>query len=141
MKKEMTVSAIICLLAMSVIPVGADPSEWKLLWQDEFTEARLDDTKWQLCQRGASDWDNTMSDDPRLLKIKDGVLHLYGIVNDRKDRDPVPYLTAGVNSKGSSHSNTARCRFAHASKAPRGLGSRSGCSAMRRNGPPKARLT
>lgn len=100
MKIKRTLSSIICLLAMSAIPVNAAPSKWELFWQDEFTADQLDNTKWQLCQRGTSDWSNTMSDDPRLLKIKDGVLHLHGIVNDGKDRDAVPFLTAGVNSKG-----------------------------------------
>lgn len=100
MKNVMTFAPIIGLLAIAVIPVRADPSDWQLLWQDEFTAEQLDETKWQLCPRGKSDWDDSMSDDPRLLKIKDGVLHLHGIVNDKKDLDPVPFLTAGVNSKG-----------------------------------------
>lgn len=78
---------------------NSDSSKWELLWQDEFIGDQLDNTKWQLCKRATSDWNNTMSDDPRLLKIKDGALHLYGIVNDKKDQDPVPYLTAGVTSK------------------------------------------
>jgi hypothetical protein len=33
-----------------------------------------------------------MSEDPRLLRVEDGVLHLRGIVNDAKDKDPAPYL-------------------------------------------------
>jgi beta-glucanase (GH16 family) len=73
---------------------------WELVWSDDFTDEELDDTKWSRCERGTPDWKNTMSDDPRLLKIDDGVLHLRGIVNDKRDKDPVPYLTAGVNSKG-----------------------------------------
>lgn len=113
MRKHITFFAIVCLSAMTAIEVRADPnsattnaaqqnsdsSKWELLWQDEFTGDQLDNTKWQLCKRATSDWNNTMSNDPRLLKIKDGALHLYGIVNDKKDQDPVPYLTAGVTSK------------------------------------------
>lgn len=41
-----------------------------------------------------------MSDDPRLLKVEDGVLHLRGIVNAANDQDSAPYLTAGVTSRG-----------------------------------------
>lgn len=74
-------------------------SGWQLVWQDEFESKRLDNTKWGLCERGAADWNNTMSDDSRLLEIVDGVLHLRGIRNDKED-DAAPYLTSGVTSKG-----------------------------------------
>ncbi len=73
-------------------------SEWELAWQDDFVGTQLDVTKWTLCKRGKDDWNKTMSDDPRLLKVYGGVLHLRGIINDRKD-DTVPYLTAGVTGK------------------------------------------
>jgi beta-glucanase (GH16 family) len=73
---------------------------WELAWCDEFAEAELDDAKWTRCTRGTPDWKNTMSGDPRLLKIENGVLHLRGIVNDAKDKDPAPYLTAGITSRG-----------------------------------------
>jgi beta-glucanase (GH16 family) len=81
-------------------PVDLDPSQWALVWQDEFGGTELDDAHWTRCKRGTPDWKNTMSDDPRLLRIKDGVLRLRGIVNDKPDEDPAPYLTAGLTSKG-----------------------------------------
>lgn len=73
---------------------------WKLVWQDEFAGTAVDDTKWSRCQRGKADWMNTMSDDPALVEVADGILHLRGVVNERQDLDPVPYLTAGLTSKG-----------------------------------------
>lgn len=73
---------------------------WTLVWQDEFTESKLDPRKWSLCKRGKADWNNTMSDDARLLKISEGVLHLRGIQNKQKGKGASPYLTSGVNSKG-----------------------------------------
>ena len=76
------------------------PSEWELIWKDDFDETELVESNWTLCKRGKADWKNTMSDDPRLLKIENGVLHLRGIVNDMKDKDPAPYLTAGITSRG-----------------------------------------
>jgi len=81
------------------IPTSLQPPAWELLWIDEFDGNVLDDSKWTLCERGGSDWQDTMSDDPRLLKISDGVLHLIGIVNDDKVKDTSPYLTAGVTSR------------------------------------------
>ncbi len=74
--------------------------EWTLVWEDDFAGTALDDSTWTRCERATSDWNNTMSDDPRLLSVENGVLHLRGIVNDKKEDDPAPYLTAGVNSKG-----------------------------------------
>ena len=73
---------------------------WKLVWQDEFESSNLDKTKWSLCKRGKVDWKNTMSTDPSLLRIENGILHLRGIVNTDQKKDPAPYLTAGINSKG-----------------------------------------
>lgn len=84
--------------AASAVP--AEQSVWELAWQEEFSGEVLDESSWSLCTRGTADWMNTMSDDPRLLEIKDGVLQLRGIVNDRKGEDPSPYLTAGVTSRG-----------------------------------------
>ncbi len=78
----------------------AKQSKWTLVWQDDFVSDQLDNAHWTRCTRGNPDWKNTMSNDPRLLKIKDGVLQLRGIVNDTQDKDPAPNLTAGVSSKG-----------------------------------------
>jgi beta-glucanase (GH16 family) len=86
--------------AATTLPNHLKQSEWELVWKDDFAGKELDDSKWTLCKRGNPDWKNTMSDDPRLLKIKGGVLHLRGIVNDKQDKNPAPYLTAGVTSKG-----------------------------------------
>ncbi len=41
-----------------------------------------------------------MSDNPRLLKIECGLLHLRTILNDKPGKAPTPYLTAGITSKG-----------------------------------------
>jgi len=101
---------VICLLAISSESVGADikdkntativrQPEWKLIWEDDFAGKELDNSKWTLCKSGNADWCKTMSDDPRLLEVKDGVLNLRGIINDKKD-NTAPYLTAGVTSKG-----------------------------------------
>ena len=73
---------------------------WELVWQDDFTANELDGSNWTRCKRGTPNWQDTMSDDPRLLKIEDGVLHLLGIVNDNQDEDPAPYLSAGITSRG-----------------------------------------
>jgi beta-glucanase (GH16 family) len=92
------VTAIKC--SETNLPNQPEQLGWELVWQDDFAGKELDDSKWTLCKRGSPNWKDTMSDDPRLLKIKDGALHLRGIVNDKQDEDPAPYLTAGVTSRG-----------------------------------------
>jgi beta-glucanase (GH16 family) len=84
----------------TALPEVEDKEQWGLVWQDEFTDNNLDETKWTRCRRGRSNWNDTMSDDSHLLVINDGVLHLRGIENINKESDPAPYLTAGVTSKG-----------------------------------------
>lgn len=77
-----------------------DLPEWKLAWQDEFSGDKLDNSKWKLCDRGNADWMNTVSHDPRLIKVANGILQLRGIKNNNKKKDPVPYLTGAITSKG-----------------------------------------
>lgn len=74
-------------------------SRWRLEWQDEFNADALDTARWQRCKRGTPDWKNTMTNDPALLQLKDGVLRLIGVENKNRERDPAPYLTAGITSR------------------------------------------
>ncbi|MGB0991799.1 MAG: glycoside hydrolase family 16 protein [Akkermansiaceae bacterium] len=89
-------------LAQSKSPVRETSNEngWKLVWQDEFNGTELNTENWALCKRSGADWSNTMSADPSLLTVKDGILHLRGVQNKNRKVDPSPYLTAGVTSKG-----------------------------------------
>lgn len=73
--------------------------QWQLVWREDFNAEELDESRWQRCQRGEPDWQNTMSDLPSLLEIKDGILFLYGIENQDLQADNSPYLTAGITSK------------------------------------------
>ncbi len=91
---------LVTFFALTGVSQPAFLPGWRLIWQDEFNEDKLDASKWTLCERGNPDWCNTMSDDPRLLRLENGTLHLRGIVNENRDQDPAPYLTAGVTSKG-----------------------------------------
>lgn len=93
------------LLILSMAPVMAAPIAkipgWKLEWNDEFNApGKIDDSKWVRCERGSSDWNNTMSDDPRCIKVRNGRLLLMGFANDGTDKDKVPFLTGGLTSKG-----------------------------------------
>lgn len=93
---------------------------WELVWSDDFSSDELDDTKWTRSERGNPDWRNTMSEDPRLLKINDGVLHLRGIINDDPANDPAPFLTAGVCSQGKFAFQTGRIEIRARFKSAQG---------------------
>lgn len=74
--------------------------EWKLVWEENFDGTELDTTVWSKISRGKPDWQNTMSYDERCYELSNGTLILRGIVNDDLQKDPSPYLTGGVWSKG-----------------------------------------
>jgi beta-glucanase (GH16 family) len=79
---------------------GGELPGWVLLWQDEFAGEELDANKWNRVRRGGSDWCDTMSDDPRVVLVADGVLKLRAIPNDGPGRGEVPIITGGIDSKG-----------------------------------------
>jgi beta-glucanase (GH16 family) len=71
----------------------------KLIWQDNFDGDKLDTTKWSKTPRNKHPWGKFMTDDEKCYKLSNGKLYLRGIVNNDKDKDPVPYLTGGIYSK------------------------------------------
>ena len=73
---------------------------WKLVWSDEFNNAALDSTKWNIVPVGTSDWNRHASDNPDCFAFSDGKLLLKGIVNTDTSKDKRPYLTGGIYSKG-----------------------------------------
>ncbi|MET2986392.1 sulfatase-like hydrolase/transferase [Aureibaculum conchae] len=74
--------------------------DWKVIWQDNFTDKKLDTTKWSKIPPNNADWGNYMTDDPRCYDFKDGKLYLKGIKNTDTIKDPRPYLTGGIYTKG-----------------------------------------
>ncbi|WP_236652724.1 glycoside hydrolase family 16 protein [Chitinophaga vietnamensis] len=79
---------------------GRENKPWKLVWEDDFSKPALDTSKWSLIPPGRSDWDRHMSSDSRCYALHDGMLYLRGINNPDTAKDPRPFLTAGIWSKG-----------------------------------------
>lgn len=75
--------------------------DMKLLWAEEFNYKKSTPNPrfWSRCERGGADWHNYMSDDPRLVQVKDGKLVLWGVENPDQEKDQVPYLTGGITTK------------------------------------------
>ena len=86
-------------LALVVLSCGRK-QEWKLVWEEDFGGKQLDTAVWSVIPRGKPDWQNTMSDDPRCFELRDGMMILRGIVNDDLRKDPSPFLTGGIWTKG-----------------------------------------
>ena len=79
---------------------NADSDNWEVVWQDHFEGPGLDTTKWTKIPPNNADWGNYMTSDPACYALKDGKLLLKGIVNPDTLKDPRPYLTGGIYSKG-----------------------------------------
>ena len=81
---------------------GNKPAErgWRLVWEENFDRAELDEAVWSKISRGVADWRNYMSDFDSCFTLRDGLLVLRGIVNSSEPNDTAPYLTGGVYTKG-----------------------------------------
>ncbi|MBB6498758.1 glycoside hydrolase family 16 protein [Pedobacter cryoconitis] len=70
-------------------------------WVEDFNQTgSFDTSKWSKISGGTSDWDKHMSDRSECYAIRDGKLVLRGFVNPDLKRDPRPYLTGGISTKG-----------------------------------------
>ncbi len=86
--------------SVSVLAQETKPPKWELVWSDEFNGSRINEKYWSKIDRGKSGWSNYMSPDPSLYAVKGGNLILRGKVNPDTKKDPVPYITGGVWTKG-----------------------------------------
>jgi len=74
--------------------------DWQMIWQDTFNDPELDTSKWTKIPPNISDWGKHMTSDPRCYAISEGKLFLKGIINPDTLKDPRPFLTGGIYSKG-----------------------------------------
>lgn len=101
-----TAKCIALALAFTVSPAFSAtgdpvPEGWKLAWSDEFEKSGfIDPEKWSKCERGGSDWNNMMTDNPRCYVVRGGRLQLRGFVNKKAKGDEPKFMTGGLTSKG-----------------------------------------
>lgn len=79
---------------------GRENKKWKLVWEDDFNGAAIDSSKWSKIPSGGSDWNKHMSSNSDCYDQSGGKLYLRGIKNPDTLKDPRPYLTGGVYTKG-----------------------------------------
>lgn len=97
--EKMNIFVMGLLCALCLVSCSHD-SCWKLVWEENFDGESLDTTVWSRIPRGQADWANTQSLDERCMELKDGILHLKGIVNDDRSKDTAAFLTGGIWTKG-----------------------------------------
>lgn len=96
-------TSLLFLLLIGVVfysckTLQTDP-EWELIWHDEFDQdGDPDPSNWAFSGRGKPDWNRYCADNPQTRFVKDGKLHLRGIVNT-DDSDPAPYQTGCIQTK------------------------------------------
>lgn len=95
---------IYCIVSIIVIFVGCEnqnnSNDWKLIWEDNFDDNKIDWSMWSKTPRQTSDWNNTMSDADELYNVIDGKLILRGTKNIDYPNDTSLYLTGGIWGKG-----------------------------------------
>lgn len=94
--KRLILSALVGV-ALTASAVEAE-GRWQLVFQDNFDKGQLDPATWVLTPRGVHDWNNYMSEDPRLFVWTDSSLILRGIPNDNP-ADTAAFITGGFWSK------------------------------------------
>lgn len=88
------------LAVLSAAQLFAGTPKWELVWSDEFNGSGINNKYWTKIERGAPDWKKHMSPDPSLYAVKKGCLILRGKVNPNTKKDPVPFITGGITTKG-----------------------------------------
>ena len=73
---------------------------WRLVWSDEFGGDDIDGTSWQRCLRYGSPWNRHMSLLDTLVKVRGGVVELWGINTPEGYQDSLKFLTGGLDSRG-----------------------------------------
>lgn len=91
--------AVACFAVTNTLQAAAPARTFKLVWQDEFNGTKLDTNLWTMIPKGGSDWNRHMADRPDLVKVKNGVLELWGKRNTDPN-DKRPFVTGGVWTRG-----------------------------------------
>ena len=98
--KQLTVIFLMGLVAACGTGKVQDKSQkrWDLIWQDEFeNEGKPDAAKWSHSPRKSADWARFCTDSDATRFVKDGKLHLRGIINTNKN-DTVKYNTGCIRT-------------------------------------------
>lgn len=99
---------VLAALSAALLLTGSDVNAqqqkdgYQLVFHDEFDGAgsQPDASKWRRCVRQAATWNRFMSNDERLVEVRNGKLLMRAMANDDLQADTVPMLTGGIKSLG-----------------------------------------
>lgn len=100
-RKTILFSAAVLALVLSTMMIchaqQPQAANYRLVWQEDFNRRRLDTTHWSLIERGPSEWQKFMSDNPSLFRLRNGYMRLYARKNSNiEPNDTASYLTGGI---------------------------------------------
>lgn len=72
---------------------------WSMVWSDEFNGNEVDASSWRRCLRYGSPWNRHMSLLDSLVKVRNGVVELWGINRPEGYKDSLQFLTGGLESR------------------------------------------
>uniref|UniRef100_UPI00402A454F hypothetical protein n=1 Tax=Phocaeicola coprophilus TaxID=387090 RepID=UPI00402A454F len=80
--KNIFLSGFIGLLLFSACQQKKEQGEWKLVWEENFNEQKLDTTIWSMIPRGGG-WATYMASYPELYQFTDTTIRLMAVRNTR----------------------------------------------------------
>ncbi len=96
--KNIFLSGFIGLLLFSACQQKKEQGEWKLVWEENFNEQKLDTTIWSMIPRGGG-WATYMASYPELYQFTDTTIRLMAVRNTEHPEDTATYLTGGIWSR------------------------------------------
>lgn len=98
--KNIFLSGFIGLLLFSACQQKKEQGEWKLVWEENFNEQKLDTTIWSMIPRGGG-WATYMASYPELYQFTDTTIRLMAVRNTeiRKTLQLILQAVYGADTK------------------------------------------
>ena len=81
---------------------------WRMVWADEFNGDKVDESSWRRCLRYGSPWNRHMSLLDTLVRVRNGVVELWGVNTPEGYQDSLKFLTGGLESRGKRYIRNGR---------------------------------
>lgn len=95
MKKKSKLATFLACAAFASCTTPQQDSQWKLTWEENFNDGKLNTTIWSTIPRGGG-WAAYLADYPELYQFTDSTIQLMAIKNTNHPEDTARYLTGGI---------------------------------------------
>ena len=99
MKKQNKLAIFLVCATFVSCTTPQQNSQWKLTWEENFNDGKLDTTIWSTIPRGGG-WAAYLADYPELYQFTDSTIQLMAIKNTNHPEDTARYLTGGPIMQG-----------------------------------------